>query len=180
MQIRVAVNLSTRCLHDPCLLQHLDEVIDDCGMPPEMLELEITESAVMTEPLRSQQVLAGLKERGVRLSIDDFGTGHASLAYLKDLPVDTVKIDKSFVKPMGSRSKDMAIVRYTIELGHELGLRVVAEGVEDQATWDLLVGLGCDAAQGWHLGMPSPASIIPAYCGALVPSARSLGACTAV
>ena len=103
-------------------------------------------------------MLARLKRIGVRISIDDFGTGYSSLAYLKRLPVDELKIDKSFVSHMAADDNDAAIVRSTIGLAHDLGLRVVAEGIEDQATWDLLTELGCDVAQGYAIGRPAAAS----------------------
>src|SRR5207244_9249313 len=104
--------------------------------------------------LRALGSLARLRAIGVEIAIDDFGTGHASLSYLKQMPVEEIKLDRSFVKDMTSDKNDYTIVRSTIELAHDLGLRVIAEGVEDQATWDLLVGLGCDLAQGYHLSRP--------------------------
>ncbi len=118
-------------------------------VPADMLTFELTESSVMTDPDRMKPILHRLHELGVGLSIDDFGTGYSSLAQLRRLPVDEVKIDKVFVLGMGTDLGDLAIVRAIIELGHSLGLRVVAEGVEDELARDLLVGNDCDVIQGY-------------------------------
>ena len=114
--------------------------------------LEITESAIMTDPNRALEILNRLHGLGVRLSIDDFGTGYSSMAYLKSLPVHELKVDRSFVTHMRANPSDHVIVRSTVDLGHNLGLQVVAEGVEDEATWQELDVLGCDAVQGYFLG----------------------------
>ena len=116
--------------------------------------LEITESAIMDDPQRAQATLDRLSALGFKLSIDDFGTGYSSLAYHKRLPVDELKIDKSFVITMERDTDDAQIVRSTIDLAHNLGLRVVAEGVENAAVWNLLRELNCDQAQGFHMGKP--------------------------
>ncbi|MEJ7806327.1 MAG: EAL domain-containing protein, partial [Telluria sp.] len=126
------------------------------GAPPEKLVVEITESAIMDDPVRAQQTLERLHTMGFSLSIDDFGTGYSSLAYLKRLPVDELKIDKSFVLNMEHDIDDTKIVRSTIDLGHNLGLRVVAEGIESEAVWHLLAALGCDQGQGHFMGRPIP------------------------
>ena len=126
-------------------------------MPAEAFCLEITESAIMDDPQRAQATLERLHAMGFSLSIDDFGTGYSSLAYLKKLPVDELKIDQSFVKNMETDGDDAKIVRSTVELAHNLGLSVVAEGVENEAVWKLLRELGCDQAQGHHMGRPMPA-----------------------
>jgi EAL domain-containing protein (putative c-di-GMP-specific phosphodiesterase class I) len=122
------------------------------------LVLEITESAVMADPARALEVLGRLHALGVGLAVDDFGTGYSSMAYLKELPVDELKIDRSFVSQMATNPSDAVIVRSTIDLGHNLGLRVVAEGVETQHAWQELSALGCDIAQGYYLGRPMPAA----------------------
>jgi EAL domain-containing protein (putative c-di-GMP-specific phosphodiesterase class I) len=127
------------------------------GLSAGLLTLEITEGAVMTDPAAAIAVLHQLAGAGVRLSIDDSGTGYSSLAYLKRLPVDEVKLDRSFVLGMTSDPDDAAIVRSTVELARNLGLRMVAEGVEDQETWDALAAMGCELAQGYHLARPMPA-----------------------
>jgi EAL domain-containing protein (putative c-di-GMP-specific phosphodiesterase class I) len=127
------------------------------GIRPDRLNLEITESTIMADPTRALQVLRELRALGVRIAIDDFGTGYSSMAYLKGLAVDALKIDKSFVQKLASDASDRAIVRSTVELGHNLGLRVVAEGVEDTVSYEQLTRLGCDLAQGFYLGRPMPA-----------------------
>jgi EAL domain-containing protein (putative c-di-GMP-specific phosphodiesterase class I) len=122
------------------------------------LILEITESAVMADPARALEVLGRLHRLGVGLAVDDFGTGYSSMAYLKELPIDELKIDRSFVGQMATSPSDAGIVGSTIDLGHNLGLRVVAEGVETQHAWQELSALGCDLAQGYYLGRPMPAA----------------------
>jgi diguanylate cyclase len=127
-------------------------------VPANSLVLEVTESAVMADPARALDVLGRLHELGVRLAVDDFGTGYSSMACLKALPVDELKVDRSFVGQMADSASDEVIVRSTIDLGHNLGLRVVAEGVETQEAWQKLETLGCDTAQGYYLGRPMPAA----------------------
>jgi EAL domain-containing protein (putative c-di-GMP-specific phosphodiesterase class I) len=124
---------------------------------PSSFCLEITESAIMDDPVRAQQTLERLHAMGMDLSIDDFGTGYSSLAYLKRLPVDELKIDKSFVLNMENDIGDTKIVRSTIDLGHNMGLRVVAEGIESEAVWRLLARMGCDQGQGYFMSRPMPA-----------------------
>ena len=152
----VAVNVSMRNLLDPHFSEMMEEVIARTGQPAEHLKLEITESAVMAEPSRVLESMKRLRLAGVRFSIDDFGTGYSSLAYLQKLPVEEIKIDRSFVGQMSSQAGSAAIVRATIELGGSLGLEVVAEGVEDEPTWDALKRMGCSAAQGYFIGRPMP------------------------
>jgi diguanylate cyclase (GGDEF)-like protein len=152
--IGVSINLSTRDLHDPDLTATLLEALAAQQARPEWLTLEITESAVMTDPDRAREVLLRLAEMGFRLAIDDFGTGYSSLAYLKKLPVRVLKIDKSFVVDMVHDQDDAAIVRTSIELGHNLGLEVVAEGVESAEVLQRLSEARCDAAQGLHVSPP--------------------------
>ncbi|HEU0335325.1 MAG TPA: bifunctional diguanylate cyclase/phosphodiesterase [Gaiellaceae bacterium] len=153
----VAVNLSMVDLLDLSLPDEVGGLLAREGLDPALLELEITESAIMADPARVREVVARLDELGVRLAIDDFGTGYSSLTYLKRLPVDVLKIDRSFVIGMATDESDRAIVRSTIDLGHNLGLTVVAEGVETRRLWDQLSVLGCDVAQGWHVAHPAPA-----------------------
>jgi EAL domain-containing protein (putative c-di-GMP-specific phosphodiesterase class I) len=156
MMLGVAVNLSVRNLLEPGLVDRVDRLLAGVGVPPGLLTLEITEGAVMTDPAAAIAVLHQLSGAGVRLAIDDFGTGYSSLAYLKRLPVDEVKLDKSFVIGMTVDADDEAIVRSTVELAHNLGLRMVAEGVEDADTWQALAVMGCELAQGFHLAPPMP------------------------
>jgi diguanylate cyclase (GGDEF)-like protein len=152
----IAVNLSTRSLHDADLVEEVARLLRRHGVPAGRLTLEVTESSVMADPARATALLHELRDLGVRLSVDDFGTGYSSLSYLKRLPVHEVKIDRSFVIGLADRSDDVAIVRAIVDLGRHLGLEVIAEGVEDQATWDLLASMGCDLVQGWHLGRAMP------------------------
>jgi len=155
--ISVAVNLSARSLKDAGLPAQVAAILHHAGVAPSSLELEITESVIMADPARALEILTRLNTMGVRLSIDDFGTGYSSLSYLKKLPVESIKIDKSFVISMVTDQDDAVIVRSTIELAHTLGLKVVAEGVEQRETWDRLAALGCDFAQGYYLSRPQPA-----------------------
>ena len=164
--LNVAINLSTRALHDQQFPQTVATLLRQYDLAPARLTLEITESALMSDPARALEVLTHLAGLGVRLSIDDFGTGYSSLGYLKRLPVHEVKIDKAFVLAMGSDPKDAAIVQAVIVLAHALDLEVVAEGVEDQTTWDLLASWGCDSAQGYYMSRPLPAGEIPSWLSA--------------
>lgn len=156
LPLRVSVNLSTRDLLDPELSHRLADILVRHGVPASAFCLEITESAIMDDPQRAEAMLNRLSEQGFKLSIDDFGTGYSSLAYLKRLPVDELKIDKSFVMGMETGEDDAMIVRSTIDLAHNLGLTVVAEGVETAAIQDRLRALACDEAQGYHIARPLP------------------------
>src|SRR6185437_5187928 len=152
--LTVSVNLSVRNLLDPDLPSLIGDLLTLYSLTPEALHLEITESMLMSDPDRSLVTLTRLNQLGVGLSVDDYGTGYSSLANLRRLPIDELKIDRSFVSPMLSDESDLIIVRSTINLGHDLGLKVVAEGVEDEATLHRLAGLGCDFAQGYHFSKP--------------------------
>jgi EAL domain-containing protein (putative c-di-GMP-specific phosphodiesterase class I) len=152
--VPVAVNLSTRCLLDAGLPDLVERLLQEHGVPAELLRLEVTESAVMGEAARSMEVLQRLHDLGVKLSIDDFGTGYSSMAYLRRLPVDELKIDRSFVLGMTTAQHDAVLVRTAIDLGHNLGLTVVAEGVEGAEHVTALRALGCDIAQGFHFARP--------------------------
>jgi predicted signal transduction protein with EAL and GGDEF domain len=154
--LRIAVNLSTRDLLDQEFPAKLDAVLLRHDVPPSAFCLEITESAIMDDPQRAENTLNRLAERGFKLSIDDFGTGYSSLAYLKRLPVAELKIDKSFVMGMQVDADDAKIVRSTIDLAHNLGLTVVAEGVENADIMAALKALLCDEAQGYHMSRPVP------------------------
>jgi EAL domain-containing protein (putative c-di-GMP-specific phosphodiesterase class I) len=160
VDLGIAVNLSSRSLLDADLVDEVSRLLRRHGVPAERLTLEVTESSVMADPARATALLHELRDLGVRLSVDDFGTGYSSLSYLKRLPVHEVKIDRSFVTGLHDRRGDTAIVRAIVDLGGNLGLEVVAEGVEDRETWDLLAAMGCDIVQGWHLGRPMPTSAL--------------------
>ncbi len=152
--LHMAVNLSARSLHDVTLPASILTLLAESGIVPEKLTLEITETAVMANSSDALAILSELDRMGVKLSIDDFGTGYSSLAYLKRLPVDELKIDKSFVMDMEDNENDAVIVRSTIELAHNLGLKVTAEGVETLSAWDTLGKLGCDCSQGYFMCRP--------------------------
>jgi diguanylate cyclase (GGDEF)-like protein len=163
LRMRMAVNLSVRNLQDEQFPEDVARLLGKWGIPAKWLELEITESAFMTDPTRAMAILDRLSFMGVRLSLDDFGTGHSSLSYLQRLPVNEVKIDRSFVMNMATDENDATIVRATIELGRNLGLETVAEGVETPQIWNQLMALGCDMAQGYYLTRPVPAAELWAW-----------------
>jgi diguanylate cyclase (GGDEF)-like protein len=152
--LRVAVNFSARVLHDHELIDIVENALKTWDVEPSSLEVEITESAIMVDPERARETLAALHTRGIFTSIDDFGTGHSSLAYLARLPFDEIKVDKSFVLDMATNRDDRMIVQSVIALGHNFDLQVVAEGVDNQRTLDMLGKMGCDMAQGYYLSRP--------------------------
>jgi EAL domain-containing protein (putative c-di-GMP-specific phosphodiesterase class I) len=154
IRIPVAVNVSPRTLLDQDLPEVVSNLLDRWGVPARFLRLELTENFLVADSGRSDAVLNGLSRVGVGLSIDDFGTGFSSLSYLKRLPIEEIKIDRSFVSHMLERVDDFTIVRATVELGRNLGLRVVAEGVQDRDTFDRLGDFGCDEAQGFYISKP--------------------------
>jgi len=156
LAVPMAVNLSARSLLDTGLVERIAALLDRYGLEPGLLELEVTETTAMANPGQAVQMLQELAALGVKVSIDDFGTGYASLAYLSRLPVKALKIDRSFVQRMTTEPTDRTIVRSTIELAHNLGLAVIAEGVEDVASWRCLQGWGCDEAQGFWISHPVP------------------------
>jgi len=154
----VSVNLSARNLADPNLATRVFGILSDAGADPAGLKVELTESAIVADQERAADLLANLRAGGVRVVIDDFGVGFTALAQLARLPIDEIKIDRGFVTDMASNQSNASIVRSMIELGHSLGLTVVAEGVESRRVWDLLLVLGCDIAQGYYLSRPVPAA----------------------
>jgi diguanylate cyclase (GGDEF)-like protein len=165
--LSIGVNLSARVLHDPSLPQTVARLLNLYGISPPRLTLEITESALMADPTRALDVLTRLGALGVQLAVDDFGTGYSSLAYLKQWPVQVLKIDKSFVLGLGTTRnlQDIAIVRSVVALGKALGMQVVAEGVETREAWDTLHGLGCTLAQGYYMSRPLSGEDLPAWAG---------------
>jgi diguanylate cyclase (GGDEF)-like protein len=152
--LQVAVNLSMRNLHDATLPSTIAEMLRRTRVDARWLKIEVTESALMSDPQRTRNVLTQLRDLGVRVSVDDFGTGYATLSYLKGLPADELKIDRAFVRHLGVDASDRAIVRATIGLAHDLGLQVVAEGIEDHASFQMLAAIGCDQAQGYLISRP--------------------------
>ena len=154
IEMDIAVNLSVRNLQDPYFPDKINELINEhCGIPSR-LRLEITETAIMADPARALEVLQRLSLMGIKLAIDDFGTGYSSLAHLKQMPVDELKIDKSFVLDMLEDESDEVIVRSIIDLAHNIGISVVAEGVENEALYHKLKDMGCDVVQGYHMSQP--------------------------
>ncbi|ALP51867.1 hypothetical protein Tel_01220 [Candidatus Tenderia electrophaga] len=158
LRLRISVNLSARSLHDTELCQHIGELLQHWQLEAEQLQLEITERALMYDPMQAMQTLSQLHDMGVKLSIDDFGTGYSSMAYLKQLPVNEIKVDQSFVQAMLEHNEDKVIVRSTIDLAHNMGHQVIAEGVDNEATLELLREMGCDLAQGFHIHPPARAT----------------------
>jgi diguanylate cyclase (GGDEF)-like protein len=150
----MSINLSVHNLHDVALLKQVRHMITQDNLPASCITMEITEGDIMTDPIRAKEILESLSMMGVILSIDDFGTGYSSLSYLKQLPFEEIKIDKSFVLEMMNDENDEVIVKATIDLAHNLGLKIVAEGVKDQKTWDRLKSLNCDIAQGFFISKP--------------------------
>jgi diguanylate cyclase (GGDEF)-like protein/PAS domain S-box-containing protein len=158
LSLPIAINLSARSLHDPTLPETLTDLLRMHGLGPELLKVEITESSLMTDPAQAMEVVRRLSLAGIQVSIDDFGTGYSSLSRLRRFSVHELKIDRSFVEHVATDQHDLAIVRSIIDLAHGLGLQAVAEGIEDQASWDLLAELGCDEAQGYHMSRPVSAA----------------------
>lgn len=163
VMLNVAINLSALSLRDPNLTKTIQAALDTAGLEPHYLTLELTETAVMSDPHRALDILGELDQMGVRLSIDDFGTGYSSLAYLKQLPMDELKIDRSFVMEMDQDKNDAVIVHSTIDLAHNMGLKVVAEGVETEQSWHTLQALGCDLGQGYYMCKPVDAVSFDAW-----------------
>jgi diguanylate cyclase (GGDEF)-like protein len=161
--LQVSVNLSARNLLDDRLPDEVAAVLTRHGVPAAMLELEVTETAIMTEPVRARRLLERLAKLGVRISVDDFGAGYTSLGQLKTLPVSELKIDRSFVMTMMADRSDALIVHSIVDLGHNLGLTIVAEGVESEEALSLLAGFGCDIAQGYQMCRPSPIETFDAW-----------------
>jgi diguanylate cyclase (GGDEF)-like protein len=172
LDLRVAVNLSPRSLLDLNFPDYISRLMLKWNIPPSCLQLEITENSLISDPVRVRGVLDRLSEMNVNISIDDFGTGSSSLAHLRDLPVGELKIDRSFVMNMEVDDSDAVIVRSTIDLGRNLGLKVVAEGVEDESTWKAVSDLGCDLAQGFFRSRPMPPDQIPHFLDVLRPAWR--------
>lgn len=152
--VAIAVNLSSVQLNQPRLVQSIAAILEASQLPPERLELEVTETALMKDTKAAIEQLHGLKELGVRIAIDDFGTGYASLAYLSQLPIDILKIDTSFVRNIPQNPKNQIIVRQVTAMAHDLGLKVIAEGVETEAEMETLKTYGCDLIQGFWVGTP--------------------------
>ena len=154
----VSVNVAVDALRQPGFLEQVTDVLGFWNVPPSRLMLEITESGLMTDPAYCARVLAQLREAGIGVAIDDFGTGYSSMAYLRRLPASELKIDQSFVRDMRDDPRAQKLVASMIDVSHHLGMTTVAEGVEDAETLDMLRAMGCDHAQGYHIGYPAPAA----------------------
>ena len=170
-ELRVSVNACVQTMQDPLFPDRLSAFLRQTGARGEWFEIEITESTFMHDPERALQAVEDVRKLGFMVAIDDYGTGYSSLGYLANLPVNAVKIDRQFVIPMTVDHRREAIVRATIALGHDLGFEVVAEGVEDRETFDLLGALGCDLAQGYHLARPMPPADVAGWLAAWDPTA---------
>ena len=156
--LRVSVNLSASQFCDSGLVDSIRRALDDAGLEARYLEVELTESAVMSDPEKSIAILEHLSAMGVLVSVDDFGTGYSSMSYLRRFPIDKLKIDRVFIDEIASRPEDASIVRAIVSLAHSLRLKVVAEGVETSAQLDFLKTAGCDEYQGFHFSRPLPAA----------------------
>lgn len=174
LMVPVAVNVSPRDVHSPGFAGAVAARLARHGVPPAALQLEITEHVLLEDPQQAADTLAGLTGHGVKMSLDDFGTGYSSLVHLRRLPVSELKIDRSFVARLAVDTEDAEIVRCTVDLAHSLGLMVVAEGVEDDETWERLRDLGCDAVQGWLVAAAMPPGETTAWLRAREAPNRSL------
>ena len=154
LPMHLAVNISAKSLLEHSLPEKVNALLAKWEIDPRFLKIEITESSIMADPANALAIMSMLQSMGVRLSVDDFGTGYSSLTHLRQLPIDEIKIDKSFVSGMQSSEADASIVRTVIDLAHNLGKQVCAEGVEDEATWQKLRDMGCDLAQGYWISRP--------------------------
>jgi diguanylate cyclase (GGDEF)-like protein len=161
--VHLAVNISAKSLQDPALPAKVQAALDRWNIDARFLKIEITESSIMADPAHALAILSMLQSMGVRLSIDDFGTGYSSLTHIRQLPIDEIKIDKSFVGGMTTSEADASIVRTVIDLARNLGKQVCAEGVETEAQWNRLVEMNCDLAQGYWISRPLPAEGLMAW-----------------
>jgi EAL domain-containing protein (putative c-di-GMP-specific phosphodiesterase class I) len=156
----MAVNIANRQLREPDFVSDVQEILDETGLDPSRLELEVTETSVMKNDQKTLEALQELRKIGVRLAVDDFGTGHSVLTYLRDFPLNTLKIDRSFINGVATEGKDAAITSAVIAMAHRLDLRVVAEGVETEDQLSFLTQHDCDECQGFLFSRPVPASEI--------------------
>jgi EAL domain-containing protein (putative c-di-GMP-specific phosphodiesterase class I) len=162
-RVTVAINMTAVEFQDPKLISKIQTLLFKYDIPPKYIDLEITENVVMTDIKTAMNTIVSLQNMGIKVSIDDFGTGYSSLAYLRDLPIDKIKIDRSFITDVAINDSDFTIVKSMIELSHGLGKRVLAEGVEHSRQLDLLRNIGCDAVQGYFISKPIPESALGKY-----------------
>ncbi|MBW2712972.1 MAG: EAL domain-containing protein, partial [Deltaproteobacteria bacterium] len=161
-RVPIAVNLSGHQFREERLEGLVEEILEETGLAPEYLELEITESIMMTERLEAAKALERLRSKGIRVALDDFGTGFSSLGYVKDFPLDAIKIDRFFIRDIQFGGDAAAIVKAIVGMAHSLGIRVVAEGVEERAQVESAAAFGCDELQGYFFSRPIPESEFPA------------------
>jgi EAL domain-containing protein (putative c-di-GMP-specific phosphodiesterase class I) len=161
--LKISVNISVRQLQDPTFLYHLRRTLKKCSVSPRQIELEVTESAAMTDPAGVSELLGRCRELGLLIALDDFGTHYSSLTYLRQLPIDTIKVDQSFVKELPFSEEDGQIVRALISLGHGLGRSIVAEGVETREQFNWLNKASCDLVQGYFIAKPMRAEHLLAW-----------------
>ena len=173
--MRMAVNISARNMHDVRFPELVAGLVHETGVDPSAVELEITENTIGLDRSTTQTVLTRLRDKGLSISIDDFGTGYSSMAQLRELPVDRLKIDRSFVTHMARRERDALIVRAIVQLGQALGMETVAEGVEDTGVAEMLSGLGCNTAQGWLYGKAMAPEALARLLRAPAPATGGLG-----
>lgn len=171
----ISVNVSAKQFHSGDLLGSVRRTLEQTGLPPASLELELTESLLIEDLGRSAQILRSLERMGIKIAVDDFGTGYSSLSYLKRFPVDTLKIDRAFVRDLDHDAEDQAICRAIIKLGHELGMKVVGEGVETEAQLSALEAYGCDIVQGYYFSRPVPAPQFREWAARHAPPLSSVG-----
>jgi len=169
-QVPISINVGAKALASSHLETVIVQAVAEHGVPASQLTIEVTETDVMTDPVQSSRTLARIKELGVRVAVDDFGTGYSSLGYLNELPLNEVKIDRSFISRLLREPQTSSIVRAAVDLSHALGLDAVAEGVEDAATLERLTLLGCDRAQGYFIARPMPADAVLPWLQRFVPT----------
>jgi EAL domain-containing protein (putative c-di-GMP-specific phosphodiesterase class I) len=155
----VELNLSTRSIADESLIGHIEHALAAAGVDPRLLVFEITETAVLEDEAAARRFLERLHRLGCGIALDDFGTGYGTFTYLKQLPIDTVKIDIEFVRDLSESAASAKVVNAVLNVARDFGLKTIAEGVEDEATFELLRRLGVDYAQGFHLGRPAPIAV---------------------
>ncbi len=172
--LSVAVNIAARQFRAPDLLGTVSGVLERTGLPPHLLELELTESTLVDDVVKARRTLHDIRKLGVKVSIDDFGTGYSSLSYLKGLPLDALKIDRSFIKDAISQPEDAAIVNAIIQIAHSLKLKVIAEGVETTEQLELVATMGCDSFQGYLLSKPVPPEVVPGVVSGSLPPLRAV------
>jgi EAL domain-containing protein (putative c-di-GMP-specific phosphodiesterase class I) len=174
LKMPVSINFPSSAVHDHALVTRIADLLDRHRLPPEAMTLEITEDMLMNDPPLAREVLTTLRALGVSVSVDDYGTGYSSLAYLRNLPVDELKLDRAFISDLTDDSGAAAIVQHVVSLAHSLGLRLVAEGIDDLGTVQALAAMGCDVGQGFFFARPMPAGQLLTWLSKDAVALRSL------